>query len=47
MIEPGVRMVLLGVAVILAVIASIPRVTSPVGLLPLAVAFLAGAFLFP
>lgn len=54
MIEPGLRMVFLIVAVILALLAApVPGTTSPpavytrVNLLSLAVAALAAAFLFP
>lgn len=47
MIEPGVRMVFLGIAVILALLAAWPPANARVGLLPLAVAALAAAFLFP
>jgi hypothetical protein len=46
-IEPGVRMVLLLLAVLLAVLGAVPRVASPVALGWLAVACLAAAFLFP
>lgn len=49
MIAPGLRMVFLAVAVILALLAASPRTSPPawpVTLLPLAVAFFAAAFLF-
>jgi hypothetical protein len=45
-IEAGPRMVLLGIAVILALLAAWPPANTRVGLLPLAVAFFAAAFLF-
>lgn len=47
MIEPGWRMVFLGIAVILSALAAWPRTAGvPVGLLALAVAFFAASFLF-
>jgi hypothetical protein len=45
-IEPGLRMVFLLLAVVLAILGSIPRVASPISLQGLALAALAAAFLF-